>query len=239
MKIEILYPKLCNIFGDSANYKYLELNLPKTQFIYTDCNSTPLFIKEDIDMVYIGSMSEKSQAYTIKLQNEYKEAITDYIESGKIFLATGNSLEIFGNYIEDESGEKTDCLGIFDIYTKRNLKIHHNSWFLGKYEDIDIIGNRRQFSFSYYGEKTSPFFDVKGGVGFNKDTDKEGIAYKNFYATYILGPLLIMNPYLTKMFLKKLNVYDGLKFEKEAIEAYDKRLKFLQEKKDFTIGFHA
>ncbi len=54
----------------------------------------------------------------------------------------GNSLEILGKYIENEDGSKIEALGIFDIYAKRNMLNRHNSFFLGTYEDIEILGFR-------------------------------------------------------------------------------------------------
>ena len=58
----------------------------------------------------------------------------------------------------------------------------------------------------------------------NPDTQKEGIHVNNFFATYSLGPFLILNPYFTKEILGRLGLDQKLCFEKEIIEAYDYRL---------------
>ena len=39
-------------------------------------------------------------------------------------------------------------------------------------------------------------------IGFGSNNDVEGIHYKNFYGTYLLGPLLIRNPLFFESFLK-------------------------------------
>ena len=61
MKIEILYPELCTLYGDKGNMQYLKLCLPDAEFVETTLNAKPLFLTEDIDLVYMCSMSEKSQ----------------------------------------------------------------------------------------------------------------------------------------------------------------------------------
>lgn len=40
----------------------------------------------------------------------YKEKINELIEKGVVFLCTGNALEIFGKYIENEDRSKIDAL---------------------------------------------------------------------------------------------------------------------------------
>ena len=35
MKIEILFPERCNLFGDMSNMKYLQQCLPEAEFIRT------------------------------------------------------------------------------------------------------------------------------------------------------------------------------------------------------------
>jgi CobQ-like glutamine amidotransferase family enzyme len=57
----------------------------------------------------------------------------------------------------------------------------------------------------------------------NPDTKREGLYRNNFFATYSLGPYLIMNPLFTKYLLRLLGLDDTLLFEKEIIEAYEYR----------------
>ena len=48
MKIEILYPELCTLYGDKGNMQYLKLCLPDAEFVETTLNAKPLFLTEDI-----------------------------------------------------------------------------------------------------------------------------------------------------------------------------------------------
>ena len=61
LKIEYLYPEFCGIFGDQANIAYLKKCLPDATFYDTPIEEVPHFVNEDVDMIYIGQMTERSQ----------------------------------------------------------------------------------------------------------------------------------------------------------------------------------
>ena len=50
MKIEMLYPEVCNLFGDISNIKYLKKCLPDAEIIKTEINSEPAFVTQDVDI---------------------------------------------------------------------------------------------------------------------------------------------------------------------------------------------
>lgn len=110
MKIEILFPEFCNLFGDISNMKYLKKCLPNEEYIETSIEDGPAFLNEDIKFIYMGAMTERTQEKVIKKLMPYKEKINKLIEKGVVFLCTGNALEIFGKYIENEDGSKIDAL---------------------------------------------------------------------------------------------------------------------------------
>ena len=61
----------------------------------------------------------------------------------------------------------------------------------------------------------------------------EGIRINNFMATYVIGPLLILNPKFTKWLLKDIGVKKPkLAFEEEAMDAYEYRLNDYMQKKN-------
>src|SRR5699024_2004467 len=137
MKIEILFPEFCNLYGDMYNMKYLKMCIPEAEFIETALEEEPKFVKEDVNLIYLGPMTENTQEKVIKKLLPYKERIIELIEKNVVFLFTGNALEILGKYIENEDGTRINGLGIFDVYAKRDMFHRHNSYLIGKYEDID------------------------------------------------------------------------------------------------------
>lgn len=227
--IEILFPEFCNLYGDISNMKYLQKCIPEANFIETNFNEEPTFVKNDVNLIYMGPMTEKMQEKVIKKLKSYKQRIEELIEKNVVFLITGNAIEIFGKYIENEDGSKIEALGIFDIYSKRNMMKRHNSNFIGKYEDIEIVGFKSQFTQSYGNNKENYFAKVEKGIGLNPESTLEGIQKNNFLATYVIGPILILNPEFTKKVLEKMGIEEPkIAFEEDAKNAYKQRLKELK-----------
>lgn len=226
-KLELLFPEFCNIYGESYSAEYLSRCSSEIELIETNHRDVPAFVTEDVDMIYLGCSPERKQEQIIEILMPYKERISQLIESSTIFLITGNAIEIFGNEICD--GERTiPCLGLFDFYAERHMNAErHNSQYVGTFtlpngEEMTMLGHRSQFSFSY-GTFDEPFVNINIGIGMNPDTKAEGIHRNNFFATYSLGPYLIMNPLFAKHLLSLMGISDSLCFEAEAIEAYEYR----------------
>lgn len=227
--IEILFPEFCNLYGDISNIKYLQKCIPEANFIETSFNEEPTFVKNDVNLIYMGPMTEKMQEKVIEKLKPYKQRIEELIEKNVLFLITGNALEIFGEYIENEDQTKIEALGIFNIYSKRNMMKRHNSNFIGKYEHIEIVGFKSQFTQSYGNNEQNYFAQVEKGIGLNPESSLEGLQKNNFIATYLIGPILILNPEFTKKVLEKMGVEEPkIAFEEDVKKAYEQRLKELK-----------
>jgi len=225
MKVEVLFPEFCNLYGDTQNMRYLKQCIPDAEFIETALDEEPKFVKEKVDLIYLGSMKERTQEKVIKKLLPYKEKIEELINNNTIFLFTGNALEVLGEYIENEEGTKIQALGIFNTYAKRDMMNRYNGKVLGKIEEIEIVGFKATFSFSYGNNENEYFFKTEKGIGINKESKLEGIRRNNFIGTYLIGPILIINPLFTKYLMKLMGIENPeLKFEKIAMEAYEARL---------------
>ena len=225
LKIEVLFPEFCNLYGDISNIKYLKKCLPNAKFYETAFDEELIFIKEKVNFIYLGPMTEKMQEKVINKLKPYKERIKELIDENVVFLVTGNAIEIFGKYIENEDGTKIDALDIFDIYAKRDMLHRHNSIFIGNWEDIKVVGFKSQFTFAYGNNENDYFAKVEKGIGLNKESKLEGKQKNNFIGTYLLGPILILNPMFTKKIIEKMGIEDvKLAFEEDTIAAYNQRL---------------
>ena len=225
LKIEILFPEFCNLYGDISNMKYLKKCIPDAKFIETAFDEEPAFLKEKVNFIYLGPMTENMQEKVITKLKPYKERIEELINDNVVFLITGNAIEIFGKYIENEDGSKIEALGIFDIYAKRDMLHRHNSIFIGKYEDIEIVGFKSAFTLAYGNNEDNYFAEVEKGIGLNKESKLEGIAKNNFIATYVIGPILILNPMFTRKLIQKMGIEEPkIAFEEDTINAYNERL---------------
>ncbi len=223
MLIEYLFPEISNLFGDSANFKYLKQSLPEAEFIETALNDAPAFLTRDVDLIYMGPMSERHQVLALDRLRPHKSKLAQLIDEGTHFLMTGNSFELFGHYIENDN-VKTDGLDILDFYSVVNTSARYNGFFLGEYGGIKITAFNSRFSHSYPSGDISGFAKVIRGQGLNKDCGFEGIKKNNFVGTYLLGPLLVLNPLYTETLMKELGADSKPAHYEAAMEAYKRRL---------------
>lgn len=232
MIIEMLYPEICNLFGDHQNVEFLARSCPDVQIIRTSLDETPRFMTEKVDLINMCGTTERRQELVIQKLLPCRDKLKELIDGGTMFLMTGNAMEVFFNYIEKDDGTKIPGLGLIDFYAKRQMLKRYNSLFLGKKGDMDICGFNSRFTHAYGDNSNGYLFDAVRGCGINPDTTKAGIRVNNFMGTYIIGPILIMTPPLAKEILKKLGVENPtLAFEETVYQVYDFRRKEFKDPK--------
>ncbi len=227
MKIEILYPELCCLYGDKGNTKFLQQCLEDAEFIYTQLNEKPHFLTEEIDLCCMYSMSEQSQELILNRLLPHKEAIVKAMESGKtLFLLTGNALELLGNYIQREDGSKVEALGLCNTYSVRQAPNRFNTLIQAGFEDMTLLGYTSRFAHTYGVTESLAMAKVTIGTGCEPNGKLEGIRTGRVIATYLLGPLLVANPDFSKWLLAKLGVSEPkLPFEADLYKAYEVKAK--------------
>ncbi len=230
MVIEVLYPEYNNLYGDRGNCEYLQKKLTlagyEVEVKETSLFDEPEFVKGQVDFLLIGPCQEKHQLNEIGQLKKYADAIKNRIDNGGVILATGNAFELFGQYIESDKGEKTDCLGFYPYYAKQFSKLRYNDCSVGEFDGMQIVGFKNLLSHSY-GKNPHPFMNMKTGCGMNPDSKEEGIHENNLFATYHTGPILPLNPQFTDYLVSLVDsdyVPVALEFEKQA---YDSRVKEL------------
>jgi len=194
-----LYYDLLNLYGELGNIKVIQklLNDQKIKVIIDNLTINDEIDFNKYDLIYIGSGTESNQLIALKDILKYKTDLKDYIESGKFIISTGNSYELFGQYIIDKD-DKYECLETFEYNAKRiDKRIVGDSIAKCKLISSNIIGFQNQGSIIENNAK--PLFNIIKGYG-----KEDGINYKNFYGTYFLGPILARNPELTKYIITKL-----------------------------------
>ena len=190
IKIMHLYYDIMNLYGENGNIKAIEHHLNTRKINYQLDKKS---IHDDIDflsydLVYLGSSTENNQKIVLKHILNYKEDIKKYINNNKTLIATGNALDLFGNYIESNN-KKFQALGIFQFSTKELEKRIVN--------DISIDNIQ---GFYNSGSQISNFNKPM----FNKKKFKDGYREKNFYGTKLLGPLLVRNEWLLNQIIENI-----------------------------------
>lgn len=229
LTIAYLYYNLLNLYGENGNIKMIKKILENqginVMIKFLDITDELDFDK--YDLVYMGSGYYENQEFIIKHLSKYKKDIRRNIENKKFFIITGNTLDIFGSFINTNT-KKIKGLNIFDYFVKlEDINFYDRSLFKCDLIDEEIIGYQKQNGLMF--ENNYPLFEVIEGIGENIKSLKEGVHYKNFYGTYLSGPFLIRNPFFTIFILKQLILSKdenfsfkefNLKFEKEAYYNY-------------------
>jgi lipid II isoglutaminyl synthase (glutamine-hydrolysing) len=232
-----LYYDLLNLYGENANTRCLVHNLELNNIkVHVDLKS----INDKIDLskydiIYIGQGSEDNLELARTDILNRKEEFKRYIESNKLLLLTGNSMDLFGSYIE-VNNEKLETLNIFDYYTKLsnsfNFKNASTDRIVGEITckttliKNNIIGfqNRCDQNFNI----KDSLFTIDEKYSNDGTNNQEGFTYKNVYATHIIGPLLIRNPYLTDYLLNKVCNSKKIKYKSLDVTAKEAYKKYLE-----------
>lgn len=184
IRVAHLYYDLMNLYGEIGNLKVIEYQLKK-QKINVTIDKLSLNDKiefEKYDLIYMGSGTKKSTLLVLEDLKKYKQQVKEYIENNKFMLVTGNSINVFSKKIGD-----TEALNIFDF----NIS-YSNARLVGDVILDNIIGFQNRDTLIE--NNNNPIFN----------NSEIGIHYKNFYGTYIIGPLLIRNPNFSQKFIKNL-----------------------------------
>lgn len=207
MKITIahLYYDLCNLYGESGNVKALKYQL-ESQGIDVTVKFLTVNDKLDFDsydVVYMGMGTEENQKLALKHLLPYKKEIQKSIEKKKFFLFTGNAIELLGSSLLDLSGKKWKTLNIFSYESKEeNFRMVDEALFTCSFLKKPILAFQNQGSVTKNIE--TPLFEVVSGIGSYPKSTTEGIHYKNFYGTYLIGPILVRNPEFLEYFVKEI-----------------------------------
>ncbi len=218
IKIAHLYYDLMNYYGEQGNVLALKTSIEYAGF---KVNIKTLSVDDEIDfekydIFYMGMGTKRNQEIVRKDILKYKDKIENVIDK-KMFIMTGNSYELFGKKIDDKK-----CLGIFNFESKTTDRIVGEQVFKSDIIKQTIIGFQNRFSSNNI--KDDYLFEVIKGTGNDSESKVEGIHKNNFFGTYLLGPILIRNPYFKDALLKYIGI-DKVNTKLVDYKAYHEYLK--------------
>ena len=213
MKTEILFPEVANLCGDLMNVTYLRQCCPKMEVVETGLKDRPAFLDGGVDLVYVGSATERGLQLMVKALAPYRAELERYVDGGGLMLATGNALDALGEYVVIDGKRAFDGLGSF--------------------QDMEIVGFKSLFGHTYPDDElANPLFRVERGVGRHPGAFAEGFLRGGLMATYLIGPLLPLNPPFTRYLLEQMGAKDvKLAFEDTAMKAYRARVEEFRDEK--------
>ncbi len=198
-----LYPRLLSVAGDRGNLFAIMQRCAwrgiSTAVTEADAGEVPDFSQSDLILLHGAQdreMTEAARDITAKAG-----PLTSAIEDGVVVLAVCAGYQLLGNYYAPADGPTLHGLGVLDVATEGGPQrfIGHAAveCNLGDGQPHQLTGFENHSGRTYLGERAEPLGRMVAGGGNNGEDGTEGARYKDVYATYLHGPLLPKNPWLT------------------------------------------
>lgn len=215
IKIAHLYYDIMNLYGENGNVRFLKKKFEdqsvKVEVYFLSMEDEIDFNK--YDFYYLGAGTDNNKKIVLNNLMKYRNSIKDAIYSNKFFLVTGNAIDMFGKTINIVDGNEIEALDIFNyIATEEEFRIIEDQYYETDLIDEKIIGfqNRSSVMSKY----SNNLFNVVKGTGSAPNVNTEGVLYNNFYGTYLVGPILVRNPYFTDYLVEKVCKEKNIKYTK-------------------------
>ena len=234
-----LFPDILYIHGERGNLLALE-RVAKFAGAETVIDridfDTEGFDPMNYDFIFCPPGEIASFNAVVEWLKPYKAQFEAFLEAGRVLLVTGTSQCIFGVITKREDGSTVEGLGLIDCdFTERKLVYGDDLNYMAQFggEEFEIFGS--QIQMMDVESREEPFGQLMYGFGNIGKDRNEGSAKGNSIFTNTLGPILVLNPWLTKKIV--LTCLKNSGFEEEDFD-FDMslELKSLETKKQFTSG---
>jgi lipid II isoglutaminyl synthase (glutamine-hydrolysing) len=198
-----LYPRLLSVAGDRGNLLALTRRsawrgIPST-VTEADVGDTPDFTEFDLILLHGGQDCEmRAAARDLEMK---AGSLREAIEAGTVVLAVCAGYQLLGKYYAPADAQPITGIGVLDAVTEggstRFMGHIAVACDLGQGAQRRLVGFENHSGRTYLGPGTDPLGQVIAGSGNNGEDGTEGARYREVYATYLHGPVLPKNPWLT------------------------------------------
>lgn len=197
LKILHVFPQLLSLYGEYGNVAVLKATLEEKGFSVSVAQCEDGNADFDAyDFVYVGAGTEDNLMVALQRLLPQAEAVKASIAAGKVWLATGNAMALFGKTLKRT--EALPALGVFGYDTV----IDDTKRYLG-----DVITGEAPTTLGFintscrYAGIDTPLMELllNKELGNDKASPAEGIRQQNFFGTQLIGPFLVKNPHYMEM----------------------------------------
>ena len=198
-----LYPRLLSVAGDRGNLLALTQRCAwrgiRSTVTEADVGEVPDFTEFDLILMHGGQDCEMRVA--ARDLGMKAGSLRAAIEGDAVVLAVCAGYQLLGQYYAPAAAPPVTGIGVLDAVTEGG-----STRFMGHIAvacDLGQGGPRRLVGFenhsgrTHLGPGTDPLGQVIAGSGNNGADGTEGARYREVYATYLHGPVLPKNPWLT------------------------------------------
>ena len=207
LRIAHLYPSVLNVAGDGGNLIALQRRAQwrgiDVEVVAVEKGDTPDFRRFDIVLFHGGQDVEMAVAAEDFARKT--PSLRAAVEDGLVVFAVCAGLQLMGHRYVSNAGEEMRGAGILDLETRGGPQrfMQHAACEVTIDGVTDtVVGFENHSGLTVLGTGCEPFGKVVAGAGNNGRDGREGARYKNVFATYLHGPCLPKNPWLTDQLLR-------------------------------------
>ena len=207
LRIAHLYPSVLNVAGDGGNLIALQRRAQwrgiPVEVVAVEKGDSPDFRKFDIVLFHGGQDVEMAVAANdlARLAPSLRAAT----DEGLVVFAVCAGLQLLGHRYVSNAGEEMRGAGVLDLETRGGPQrfMQHAACAV----TIDgvtetVVGFENHSGLTVLGTGCEPFGRVIAGAGNNGRDGLEGARTRNVFATYLHGPCLPKNPWLTDQLIR-------------------------------------
>ena len=208
IKLVHLLPDLLSLYGEYGNVAILSKVLQDNGYSVSvqKWNDGKLDLS-NAGFIYIGSGTEENLMEAAKRLLPYREIIKNSIESGKLWLATGNAPALFGKVIYGKDMTQ-EALAVAEFETTIDTtKRHLGDVLTEAYLGTPMLGFINT-SCAMTGIEPLMNIRLNPKLGNDKQNSGEGFCIHHFFATQLIGPVLTKNPHFLAHIYKMITDTD-------------------------------
>lgn len=200
--IGVIFPEILNMFGDKGNVKALvkRLEWRGIESEVKEFNLNDEINLEDIDIIYIGGGGDKEIKIARDKLISKSDELKNYIENNGVLLAVCSGFELISKEFY-QKGEKQEGLNLLDVASSWNDKRFVSNVVIDT--PFGVVAGFENHNGRMNIGTYKPLGTILCGNGNNGEDKKEGVLYKNTFATYLDGPVLPKNPELCDEIIKR------------------------------------
>jgi CobQ-like glutamine amidotransferase family enzyme len=202
IRIAHLYASLLNVAGDGGNVMAVERRagwrgIP-TETVAVELGEAPDLTA--FDMVFLQGGQDVEMSVAASDLQAKAPSLRDAADAGVVVFAVCAGLQLLGHRYIPSVGEPMEGIGLLDLETRggpqRFMQHAACEVTIGDRSDV-VVGFENHSGITELGPDVRPFGRVVAGAGNNGRDGMEGAVRDHVYATYLHGPVLPKNPWLT------------------------------------------
>jgi lipid II isoglutaminyl synthase (glutamine-hydrolysing) len=202
IRIAHLYSSLLNVAGDGGNVSAVERRASwrgiRVEIVPIELGETPDLAAFDI--VFIQGGQDVEMAIAASDLQQKAPSLRAAADQGVVIFAVCAGLQLLGHRYIPSVGATMEGIGILDLETRggpQRFMQHAACEVTFGDRSETVVGFENHSGLTELGPEVQPFGRVVAGAGNNGVDGTEGAVRDHVYATYLHGPILPKNPWLT------------------------------------------